>query len=148
MDCIEFLKSKNVDFRVIELAEEPRSAADVERLFGCPLKQVLKTLVFTGEKPVMVVLQGDKRVDLEKLKRLTNQSTLRMANPNEVKEITGYSIGGVTFLGVNGIEKIIDSKVFEEETVSIGSGKAIIGIEMKTSVLKEIFDGTIEEISE
>jgi Cys-tRNA(Pro) deacylase len=148
MDGIEFLKSKNIDFRVIELAEEPRSAADVERLYGCSLKQVLKTLLFIGEMPVLVVLQGDKRVNIEKLKQITNQSTLRMANPSEVKEITGYSIGGVTPLGVNGIKKIIDSKVFEEETVNIGSGKAIIGIEIKTNDLKEIFDGTIEEISE
>ena len=148
MNSIDLLKSKNIGFKIVELASEPRSANDVERLYGCPLKQVLKTLVFVGENPVIVVLQGDKRINLEKLKQLTNESDLRMAKPDEVKEITTYSVGGVTPFGVSGVKIIIDSKVFEEEVVNIGSGEAITGIELKSNDLMQVLDAQVEEISE
>ena len=90
----------------------------------------MKTLVFVGEtEPVLVVLPGDKRVDIEKLKDITKQTNLRMAKPDEVEEITDYKIGGVCpFTTKKDTIKIIDERVFKTEIVNIGSGKADIGI--------------------
>ena len=63
MESIDYLKSKNIEFKTIHLDEIPRTAQDVERIYGCPLHQVLKTLIFIGEtEPIIVVLPGDKRV--------------------------------------------------------------------------------------
>ena len=150
MKSIEYLKSKNIEFRTIHLDEIPISAQDVERIYGCPLNQVLKTLVFVSEnEPILVVLPGDKRVDMSKLKQVTNQNNIQIAKPNEVEEITGYTIGGITPFGIKkSIKKIIDESVFKKQTVNIGSGKAEIGIELNSEELKKAWDGIIADIIE
>ena len=150
MKSIKFLESKNAKFKIIELEEIPKSAQDVERLYSCSLNQVLKTVVFVGEKePVLVVLPGDKKVNIEKLKQITKQEKIRMAKPDEVKEITGYSIGGVSPFGIEKyILKILDKSIFKNEIINIGSGEAKIGIEMNSEELKKIWDGIVDNIVE
>ncbi|MBI2578495.1 MAG: YbaK/EbsC family protein [Candidatus Aenigmarchaeota archaeon] len=149
MESIEYLKNMNAEFRIIHLSEIPKTTRDVERLYGCPLQQVLKTLVFVGDNPVIAVLPGDRKASLSKLNEITKQNNLRIAKPDEVLRITGYSVGGVTpFCIKNKAEKIMDKGVFKNKTVNIGSGKAEIGIELKTEKLKEIWDGIIADISE
>lgn len=44
MKSLEFLKSKGIKFKTIELKEMPRSAQDVEQLYGCPLSQILQNV--------------------------------------------------------------------------------------------------------
>ncbi|OGK18620.1 hypothetical protein A3G67_02130 [Candidatus Roizmanbacteria bacterium RIFCSPLOWO2_12_FULL_40_12] len=151
MKSFDYLKDKGIQFEAVYLKEVPRTAQDVERLFGCPLEQVLKTLLFIGEKnPILTVLSGDKKVSLKKLENLTGQKVLRMAKPNEVKELTGYPVGGVCPFAIDNdtIQKVIDEKVFTLENVNIGSGKAEIGIELASEDLKRIWDGKILNISE
>jgi len=149
VESTEFLKSRGVGFKLVQLSEAPRTAKDVERLYGCPLCQVLKTILFIGESgPVLAVLPGDRRASLEKLGKTAGQKIERIARPDEVLQITGHSVGGVTPLGVDGVPKVIDEKVFENEKASIGSGVAEIGIEMKTTELRKIWDGKIADVSQ
>lgn len=152
MKSIEFLEKNNISFNKIILEEVPKSAADVERIFGCKLSQVLKTVVLIGEKPIVVVLQGNKKISFKKIKDLLKLKKVRIAQPDEVKEITGYSIEGVTPFG---LEKndfdfifILDSNVLNEKTINIGSGKAEIGIELNSSDLEKIWFGKIVYIAE
>lgn len=148
MNVLDYLEKQNIEFKKIHLDEIPRTAQDVERIFGCPLNQVLKTLLFIGKKPVIVVLPGDRKVNLQKLKEVSKDESLRLAKPDEVKEITGYSIGGVTpFCIEKDVIKILDKSVLEIENVNIGSGKAEIGIELTSSELRKVWDGIVEDIS-
>lgn len=110
----------------------------------------MKTIIFIGEiEPVIVVLPGDRRTDINKLKKVTKQINLRMAKPNEIKEITGYTIGEISPFGVEiNIIKIIDESIFKIETVNIGSGKAEIGIELSSKELKKAWNGIITDVIE
>jgi len=150
MKSIEYLESKNIEFKIIHLNEVPKTAQDVERIYGCSLHQVLKTLIFIGEtEPVIVVLPGDKRVDMNKLKKATKQTNLRMAKPDEIEEITGYKIGGVSPFGIEkNITKIIDESVFKTKTVNIGSGKAELGIELNSEELRKAWNGIVADVIE
>ena len=150
MKSTGYLKSKNIEFKTIHLDKIPRTAQDVERIYGCPIHQVLKTLIFIGKtEQIIVVLPGDKRADMNKLKEVTKQNNLRMARPDEVKEITGYTIGGISPFGIEkNVKKIIDESVFKIKTVNIGSGKAEIGIELNSEELRRAWDGIIANISQ
>lgn len=150
MKSIEYLESKNIEFKTIHLDEIPKTAQDVERIYGCSLRQVLKTLIFIGEtEPVIVVLPGDKRVDMNKLKKATKQTNLRMAKPDEIEKITGYKIGGVSPFGIEkNITKIIDESVFKTKTVNIGSGKAELGIELNSEELRKAWNGIVADVIE
>lgn len=151
MQSLEYLEQNNVEYRLIHLSEVPKSIKDVERLHGCPLHQILKTVVLIGDKPVIAVIQGDKRVSFQKIKELLNYNSIRMANPSEVEELSGYSIGGVSPFGIKndeGFEYVLDLNVLNQEKVNIGSGKAEIGIELKVSELEKIWKGKISDITE
>ena len=149
MKSTDYLNSRNIEFKLIHLTKIPKSAQDVEKLYGCPLNHVLKTILFiSDEEPILVVVPGDKRVDKNKLSNLVN-GKLRIANPDEVLMITGYSVGGVSPFGIeNTIKMIIDKSAFDTETVNIGSGDAIIGIELKSADLKSIWSEKIEDLVE
>lgn len=147
MKSIDYLNKRDVEFKLIEFEEMPHTASDVERLYGCSLGQVLKTLLFIGDKePILVVIPGDKKVDLEKLKNATNQNEIRIATPEEVKNVTDYSIGGVSPFGIENIKKVIDGSVFKVTPINVGSGKAEIGIEMSSDELKKVWGGDVFDI--
>jgi len=150
MKIFEFLEEKGIKFRKIELPEPPKSAQDVERLFGCSLHQVLKTLLFIGqEEPVLVVIQGDKKVDLKKLEKATNVHNFRMARPDETKEITGYVVGGVCpFYLKNKIKKVLDKGIFDTDIINVGAGTQVLGVELKSQDLKKIWNGILADISQ
>jgi Cys-tRNA(Pro) deacylase len=150
MKSFKFLKKKGIKFKKIELSEAPRSAQDIERLFKCPLNQVLKTLLFIGqEEPVLVVIQGDKKVDLQKLEKITRVYNFRMAKPDEIKKITNYSIGAVCpFCLDKNIKKVLDKKILETEKINIGAGTLTLGIELKSQGLKKVWDGIIADVSQ
>ncbi len=147
MKTIKYLRNKGIRFKILHLKEVPKTAQDVERIYGCSLHQILKTIVFVGEKaPVIVVLPGDKKVNINKLKEITKQDYIKVAKPEEVVSITGFNIGGVSpFVQNSDIKKIIDASVFKIKVVNIGSGKDDVGIELNSMDLKKIWDGIIAD---
>jgi prolyl-tRNA editing enzyme YbaK/EbsC (Cys-tRNA(Pro) deacylase) len=56
--------------------------------------EIAKSVVFVGKSTAVVVLSGDRRVDVPKLSQLAGEG-LRVAKPDEVRDRTGFPIGGV-----------------------------------------------------
>ncbi|RLF87708.1 hypothetical protein DRN43_07125, partial [Thermococci archaeon] len=85
-------------------------------------KQIIKSLIFISEKePLLVIVDGDSKVSLEKLKNIFGD--VRLAKPKEVKELTGYEVGGIPPVGI-ALRTIVDPKVLENDYV-IGGGGSI-----------------------
>ena len=148
MNSIEYLKSKKIRFREIKLSAIPRTAKDVVRIYGCPLEQVLKTLVFVGRKVVIIVLQGNEKVNMEKLKSIVGDRKIRMATPEEIKKLFGKDIGSLDpFIKGKDYIKILDKKVFTIDIVNMGGGIPGVGIEMTIKEFKKAWDGAIDDIS-
>jgi Cys-tRNA(Pro) deacylase len=79
---------------------EPHSTKTAQQAadrMGCELGQIVKSLVFTvdGERPVMVLVAGDRRGDAEAIAEAMGGTRARMATADEVRLATGYAIGGV-----------------------------------------------------
>ena len=142
------MDNRDAKYRTVKLKEIPRSAADVSRIYGCDLCAVLKSVVLVGVSGVvLVVLPGDRRICMEKLTVIAGEGSYRMATKEEVKDITGYPVGGVTPFGdMDGITKIVDESVFDMNTVNIGSGVAEIGIEMETKEFCRVWDGEVADV--
>ncbi len=148
LKSIAYLQEKGIQFREIHLSEVPKTAQDVERIFGCPLRQVVKSLLFMGREPVLAVLCGDRKVGKQKLAQDVGEESLRMATPEEVLEHTGYPIGGVSPFGLpEGLRAVLDAATIEEEKLNTGSGIAEIGIELTSEELKKAWRGLVADIS-
>jgi len=83
-----------------ESGELARTAAGAAEAIGCEVSQIVKSLlVKVGKEFFMFLVPGDKRLDFEFLSRYFQGEKVRMSNADEVKEVTGYSIGGVPPFG-------------------------------------------------
>lgn len=84
-------------------------------------KQIIKSLLFISEEePVLVIVDGESKVDLNKLAKIFGK--VRLATPEEVKQITGFEVGALPPVGIK-VKTIVDRKVLENEFVIGGGGR-------------------------
>ena len=96
----EFLKKFDPNLKIIVLDTSARTAKDAANSLKCELGAIVKSLVFKAEDTFIICLvSGDKRCSLNKLKKILNKKDVAMANAVQVKENTGFSIGGVAPTG-------------------------------------------------
>jgi prolyl-tRNA editing enzyme YbaK/EbsC (Cys-tRNA(Pro) deacylase) len=95
------LAAKGSRAAVIELAATARSAADAARALGVEQGAIVKSLLFTIDgAPVMALVAGDRRCDTGALpKAFGRQGLVQRADAEQVREITGFTIGGVAPVG-------------------------------------------------
>lgn len=91
-----YLDQYNMGLKIIEFEESTSTCELAAAALGVEVGQIAKTLVFLADgSPVLVVASGDNKIKSGKLKRLLGASKIRMADPETVKQATGYSVGGV-----------------------------------------------------
>ena len=90
------LKQFDPSLKILVLDTTARTAKDAANSLKCELGAIVKSLVFRAENDFLICLvSGDKRCSLNKLKKILNKKDVSMANADQVKENTGFSIGGV-----------------------------------------------------
>jgi Cys-tRNA(Pro) deacylase len=93
------MQQLGIERDLIELDVHARTSRQAADALGVTVGQIAKSLVFTvNRSPLLVVASGANRVDEVKLGKLAG-GTVRRADPETVKQVTGYSIGGVSPLG-------------------------------------------------
>jgi len=95
---VEAIISKfDPNINIIVLDNTARTAKDAASSLNCDIGAIVKSLLFKAEESFLICLvAGDKRCSLKKLRKILNKKNVFMANAKEVKEITGFSIGGVS----------------------------------------------------
>jgi len=108
---------------ILELNSPVRTVEQACKATGVSPSLIIKSMLLISEKEgaILVIVDGESRVDLEKLGKRFGKS--RLATPREVKEITGYEVGEVPPIGLP-IKTIVDRKVVEKSYI-IGGGGAI-----------------------
>ncbi len=144
------LKEFDETLSVTELENTARTALDAAKSLNCEVGAIVKSLLFkNGENYFLCLVSGDKRCSLNKLKKFFNSKDLSMASPNDVKEQTGYTIGGVSPIGhKNRLQILVDSSLnrFEDLFAAAGHPNCIFKINFED--LKKITNGIIEDIIE
>ena len=91
-----YLDQFDMGLRIIELEDSTSTCELAAAALGVEVGQIAKTLVFLADdRPVLIVASGDNRIKIGKLKRRLGVSKVRMADPETVERVTGYSVGGV-----------------------------------------------------
>lgn len=113
-----------LDVDVHEFDEGTKTAADAADAIGCDVAQIASSIVVvTDDGPVVVVTSGANRVDLEKVAVYQDASDARMAEADEVKEATGWSIGGVPpICHENGAPVLLDDTLLSHDEVWAAAG--------------------------
>jgi len=107
--------------------ETEKGAANVARVLGFAERQAVKTLIFqvdTGER-VLVMLGGDQNAISGSLKKAIGSRNIRMAEPDVVKETTGYVIGSIPAFGwqPGGFRSFFEVSLRNEPILGTGAGQ-------------------------
>ena len=132
------------------LDKTARTAKDAAESLKTEVGSIVKSLLLrTKTSFLLCLVAGDKRCSLNKVKKLLNQKDVSMANAEQVKKITGFTIGGVSPVAhLNKVDIYIDEslKRFQNIFAAAGHPNAIFKINFKN--LNEITNGVIMDISE
>jgi prolyl-tRNA editing enzyme YbaK/EbsC (Cys-tRNA(Pro) deacylase) len=108
------------------LAETARTAIDAANGLGIEVGQIASSLIFklSSGNPLLIITSGRHRVDTELVAKNLNIPELGRADANYVKEVSGYSVGGVSPIGWISTPEItlIDEALNDYEVVWAASG--------------------------
>ena len=146
----EALKKFNSEIKVIELEQTARPANDAANSLNTEVGSIVKSLLFRNEENFLLCLvSGDKRCSLNKLKKIFNSKDLSMASPDEVKDQTGYTIGGVSPVGhKNKLEILVDESLNRFKNLYAAAGHPNCIFKINFDELLNLTNGTVKDIVE
>jgi Cys-tRNA(Pro) deacylase len=119
------LKTLGFNNEVIESTESSRTAAEAAERVGCGVGQIVKSLIFKGSesgKAILVLTSGANRVD-EKLISSYSGEKIQRADPEFVRAVTGFAIGGVPPIGhPNPLDTYIDNDLMGYQEIWAAAG--------------------------
>ena len=135
----EFLVSKNLGDRLTEHAKTIDTVEHAAKQIGCSEPEIAKTLSFVvDEKPVIVVMAGDGKVNSSKFKSLFHTKP-HMIPRDQVESITGFQPGGVCpFAVADGIPIWLDVSMKRFEYVHPAGGNEFTSVKVTPSELEAV----------
>jgi prolyl-tRNA editing enzyme YbaK/EbsC (Cys-tRNA(Pro) deacylase) len=140
------LRAVGLEVEVRELADSTRTAQEAADAVGAELGQIVKSLVFVDDEgPLLCLCAGDRRVDPAKL-----GGGVRQAKGSEVRDATGYAIGGVPPLGHDQpIRTVVDESLRRFDTLWCAGGTPHAVFPVQTEALMAaIRDPEIKDVTE
>ena len=146
----EFIKKFNPNLEVLILDTTARTAQDAANSLKCEVGAIVKSLLFRAENSFLICLiAGDKRCSLNKLKKILQKKDVSMANADEVKKNTGFSIGGVAPVAhTSSLEIMIDKSLSRFPHIFAAAGHPNCVFKITYNKLIKITNGSEKEISE
>ncbi|PWC39705.1 YbaK/EbsC family protein [Azospirillum sp. TSO35-2] len=143
------LDSIGLGHRVVEHEGSTRTSDDAAAAVGCTVAQIAKSLIFrakTSGQPVLVIASGANRVDEKAVGRLIGEKIER-ADPEFVRESTGYAIGGVSPIG-HAVPPLvlIDDDLMRLETIWAAAGTPNAVFRLTPADLVSMTGGRVESV--
>ncbi len=148
-NAMRVLDTRKVAYTVHEYSPEIHSAVEAAQAMGAPVERVYKTLVVLREtpraKPLLVMVPGDKELDLRALAQATGDKKLRMATQKEAESLTGLRVGGIGALALlnKGFEVWLDGAAQAHERIFVNAGQRGINLELRVADLMRVTNGRI-----
>lgn len=118
---------------VFEHTRSTRTAQEAAEAVGAAVGQIVKSLIFKGAqsgKPYLLLVSGPNRVHEPKVAAVIGEG-LERADPDFVREVTGFAIGGVPPVGhATPLEALIDPDLLQYDHIwaAAGTPNAVFGL--------------------
>jgi len=146
----EFIKKFDSKLEVLILDSTARTAKDAANSLQCEVGAIVKSLLFKAEGSFLICLiAGDRKCSLNKLKKILRKKDVSMANADEVKENTGFSIGGVAPVAHTiSLDVLVDKSLNRFSYIFAAAGHPNCVFKITYNELVKITKGVEKEISE
>jgi Cys-tRNA(Pro) deacylase len=124
-DVRAFLEGAGIEKEIHSFEESTHNSELAARTLGVEVGQIAKTiLLLVDGSPLVVVISGDLRVDLKKVKAMRNGRKVKLAGPEDVVEHTGFKVGAVSPLALpEGIPIYLDGSLRRFATIYPSAGE-------------------------
>ena len=146
----ELISKFDSKLKVIVLNTTARTAKDAATSLKCEVGAIVKSLLFKADDTFLICLvPGDKRCSLNKLKKILNKKDVRLANADEVKANTGFSIGGVAPIAhLKKLNILIDQSLDRFQSIFAAAGHPNSIFKIEYNQLVQMTKGEVKEITE
>ncbi len=134
-----FVAENGIQAEVISFAQPTHSVAEAAAAVGADPEDFVKSIcmVTRGGKLVVAIVKGEHRASTSRVGKALGIPRPRIAEPNEILELTGYPVGGTPAFGYEAIF-LVDPKVLEKEKVYSGGGSGDALTYMSTEEIKRV----------
>ena len=146
----DFITQFDPKLKVLVLNTTAKTAKDAAKSLNCEVGAIVKSLVFRSDDTFLICLiAGDKRCSLNKLKKIIDKKDVCLANADEVKTNTGFSIGGVAPIAhLKKLNILIDQSLSRFQNVFAAAGHPNSIFKIEYNQLVHITNGAVKEIIE
>ena len=119
----QFIDKNGLDAKIIEFDTPTLTVDQAIKALKCQPDDIIKSMVIvTGTNDFyLVLLQGNRKLKTKKLKKLLSTKDIKLASPQQVKEVTEYKVGDVPPISIE-LPVIIDELVIEKGGKVYGGG--------------------------
>ena len=144
------LKEFDSKQNVIILKSSARTALEAAASLNCEVGAIVKSLLFkTDNTFTLCLVAGDKKASINRIKNELNIKDISMASAKEVKDVTGFTIGGVSPVGhLNKIDIFIDNSLERFNSLFAAAGHPNCVFKITFTNLQKITNGLTKEITE
>ena len=144
------LKHFDESLGVIVLDSSARTAQDAANSLNTEVGSIVKSLFLrTKNSFLLCLVAGDKRCSLNKIKKILNEKDVSMGSADQVKEITGFTIGGVSPVAhLNPLKIYIDESLSRFKNIYGAAGHPNCVFKIDFENLQKITNGEVMDISE
>ena len=145
---VKVLSNFDSNLKVEALNSSARTAVDAAASLNCEVGAIVKSLLLrTDDSFILCLVSGDKRCSLNKIKKILKKKDVSMANADQVKSQTGFSIGGVSPVAhLEKIKILIDSSLSRYENVYAAAGHPNSIFKITYKKLVKLTEGKEEDI--
>ena len=144
------LKDFDESLKVIVLDTSARTAQDAADSLNTEVGSIIKSLFLrTKNSFLLCLVAGDRRCSLNKIKKILGEKDVSMGNADQVKQVTGFTIGGVSPVGhLNPIKIYIDQSLSRFENIFGAAGHPNCVFKINFIDLQKITSGEVMDIVE
>ena len=146
----EILRDFDKNLEIILLDSSARTALEAASSLNCQVGAIIKSLLFKTENTfILCLVAGDRKASLNKIKKMLNIKDTSMASADEVKNVTGFTIGGVSPVGhLNKVNIYIDKSLERFDNLYAAAGHPNCVFKINFNSLQKITNGLVKEIVE
>ena len=146
---------KGVTLDVTVFPDSTHTAQEAAHAVGAEITQIVKSLVFVtsrdegGLEPIVCLVSGADRVDLERLAAVVGRRDVRRATAREADALTGFTIGGIPPFGHSQRTRVImDPDLGRYAVVWAAAGLPTAVFPVAPATLRMLSDAHVAPIAE
>lgn len=149
-NAMRALDKEGVSYEAYTYDPALMGAVEVAEALGVPAGQVYKTLVMLRDEmaPLLVMVSGEREVDLRVLAQKFGSKSVRMAPKSEAERLTGLQTGGIGALALLGtpFPVYLDRAALSEQEIFVNGGRRGLNLRVPVADLVRLAGAVVVDV--